>query len=204
MDMNLFLVEILEKFVASVPQFVVLATLVASKLSEVQKETKNFPNQVEDVKTTMQNAFSSTTTEMQNSFGNLSAEVIKQIQDNAKQMITDVNLIMEGMQNELKFYRENLDGVKNQINLLVRENKAFVEVISVLVSKDPQMIKDGLATVISRELNMTKEELEQFPEQLVTNLPLLKEVLQETSSTLSQETLDGIMESIGYERKSQV
>mgnify|MGYP000997070502 FL=1 len=74
--------------------------------------------------------------------------------------------------------------------------------MSSLVSKDPNKIRDGVSKIVANQLNMTKEELEQYTDVFIDNLPLLEKVLQEGFSNFGQEEVDAILGSLGYERKN--
>ena len=124
------------------------------------------------------------------------------VEEATTQLREEVTDVMGSMQEELKYYRETLQSVKGQSNLLVKENKAMFDLVIQLVAKNPEFVKKGLASTITNSLTLTQEELKNYSVQMIDSLPLLETVLKEALVNYTQEEIDGIMESIGYEKRT--
>ena len=57
------------------------------------------------------------------------------VEEATTQLREEVTDVMGSMQEELKYYRETLQSVKGQSNLLVKENKAMFDLVIQLVAK---------------------------------------------------------------------
>jgi hypothetical protein len=71
-----------------------------------------------------------------------------------------------------------------------------------LVAKNPEFVKKGLASTITNSLTLTQEELKNYSVKMIDSLPLLETVLKEALVNYTQEEIDGVMESIGYEKRT--
>lgn len=191
MDYNAFLTNLIENLIASVPQLVAVISMVVYYLNKLKKKTAEFPDQLSVVKEKLVTDFKET----KNTINGLVEKATTQLREE----ITDV---MGGMQEELKYYRETLQSVKGQSNLLVKENKAMFDLVIQLVAKNPEFVKKGLASTITNSLTLTQEELKNYSVQMIDSLPLLETVLKEALVNYTQEEIDGIMERIGYEKKA--
>jgi hypothetical protein len=191
MDYNAFLTNLIENLIASVPQLVAVISMVVYYLNKLKKKTAEFPDQLSVVKEKLVTDFKET----KNTINGLVEKATTQLREE----ITDV---MGGMQEELKYYRETLQSVKGQSNLLVKENKAMFDLVIQLVAKNPEFVKKGLASTITNSLTLTQEELKNYSVQMIDSLPLLETVLKEALVNYTQEEIDGIMERIGYEKRT--
>lgn len=191
MDYNAFLTNLIENLIASVPQLVAVISMVVYYLNKLKKKTAEFPDQLSVVKEKLVTDFKET----KNTINGLVEKATTQLREE----VTDV---MGGMQEELKYYRETLQSVKGQSNLLVKENKAMFDLVIQLVAKNPEFVKKGLASTITNSLTLTQEELKNYSVQMIDSLPLLETVLKEALVNYTQEEIDGIMERIGYEKKA--
>lgn len=212
MDVNQFLSSIIENLVASVPQFVVILGSLVYSLNSIKKKTEDFPMQIQDTKATLKAQFDVTKTDITKSFLEAKDEIsntLKKTKDDinvivkdvTKQIYDSVNVSMEAMKQELNQYKEQLIGAQQQTNMVVREAKVFMEVISTFVSKDPKLIRDGVSTIICSRLNMTKEELEQMPQKIMSEAVVLEQAMREAILLMGKEKFEEMLGRIGYEQK---
>ncbi len=197
MDAQLLLIEMIENVIATIPQMTVVLAMVGTSLSKVKKKTEDFPNQVAGVK----KEFELVKNDFKESFNQSRKDMENMLKNVAEEMKSGVNDVMTSMKQELADYKSQLTRTNTQTSLLVKENKAFMEVISLMITNDPLKVKDGVAKLVANQLNMTQEELENYTELFIDNLPLLEKMLKEGFETFGQEDIDIILKSLGYERK---
>lgn len=202
MDYNAFLTNLIENLIASVPQLVAVISLIVFNLNKLKKQTAEFPNQLSDVKENLVTDFKETKVMVQDMLAESRKTINGLVEEATTQLREEVTDVMGSMQEELKYYRETLQSVKGQSNLLVKENKAMFDLVIQLVAKNPEFVKKGLASTITNSLTLTQEELKNYSVQMIDSLPLLETVLKEALVNYTQEEIDGIMESIGYEKRT--
>ena len=202
MDYNAFLIQLVENLIASVPQLVAFLSLVIYSLNNLKKKTAEFPDQVKQVKEDLTTDFKETKLMVQDMLDESRKTINGLVEEATTQLREEVTDVMGGMQEELKYYRETLQSVKGQSNLLVKENKAMFDLVIQLVAKNPEFVKKGLASTITNSLTLTQEELKNYSVQMIDSLPLLETVLKEALVNYTQEEIDGIMERIGYEKRA--
>jgi len=134
------------------------------------------------------------------SFDDAKKQMLNIVKDFAETLSKNISESLVGMKNELAFYHKDLIANANQSNLLVMENKLFMDTISILLAQDPIKIQNGIATMLAGRLNLAREELEKLPETLVMNLAALEQALKETALVSGQAALDTLMEKLGYVR----
>lgn len=202
MDYNAFLTNLIENLIASVPQLVAVISLVVFNLNKLKKQTAEFPNQLSVVKENLVTDFKETKIMVKDMLAESKKTINGLVEEATTQLREQVTDVMGGMQEELKYYRETLQSVKGQSNLLVKENKAMFDLVIQLVAKNPEFVKKGLASTITNSLTLTQEELKNYSVQMIDSLPLLETVLKEALVNYTQEEIDGIMESVGYEKRT--
>ena len=202
MDYNAFLTNLVENLIASVPQLVAVISMVMYSLNNLKKKTAEFPNQLSVVKENLVTDFKETKLMVQDMLAESRKTINGLVEEATTQLREEVTDVMGSMQEELKYYRETLQSVKGQSNLLVKENKAMFDLVIQLVAKNPELVKKGLASTITNSLTLTQEELKNYSVQMIDSLPLLETVLKEALVNYTQEEIDGIMESIGYEKRA--
>ncbi len=202
MDYNTFLTNLIENLIASVPQLVAVISMVMYSLNNLKKQTAEFPNQLSVVKENLVTDFKETKLMVQDMLAESRKTMNGLVEEATTQLREEVTDVMGSMQEELKYYRETLQSVKAQANLLVKENRAMFDLVIQLVAKNPELVKKGLASTITNSLTLTQEELKNYSVQMIDSLPLLETVLKEALVNYTQEEIDGVMESIGYEKRT--
>ena len=202
MDYNEFLTNLIENLIASVPQLVAVISLILFNLNKLKKKTEEFPNQLSVVKEKLVTDFKETKIMVEDMLAESRKTINGLVEEATTQLREEVTDVMGSMQEELKYYRETLQSVKGQSNLLVKENKAMFDLVIQLVAKNPEFVKKGLASTITNSLTLTQEELKNYSVQMIDSLPLLETVLKEALVNYTQEEIDGIMERIGYEKRA--
>jgi gas vesicle protein len=212
METNAFLQEMIEKIIASVPQFVMILTTLFYALKNLNKVAKRFPDEISDTRKELNISFLETKEEINSFFGETKKELVetfsstrkeinKIVSEVTKQIYMNVNKEMAGMKEELVDYKKELHNMYTQTNLLARENKAFMEIISLVISKEPQKIRDGISSAVSKRLNMTKKELEKYPERIMGEIYVLQESMKDAVLLLGKDKFSAMLKEIGYEEK---
>lgn len=202
MDYNAFLTTLIENLIASVPQLVAVISMIMYSLNNLKKQTAEFPNQLAVVKENLVTDFKETKIMVQDMLDESRKTMNSLVEEATTQLREEVTDVMGSMQEELKYYRETLQSVKAQSNLLVKENRAMFDLVIQLVAKNPELVKKGLASTITNSLTLTQEELKNYSVQMIDSLSLLETVLKEALVNYTQEEIDGVMESIGYEKRT--
>ena len=202
MDYNAFLTNLVENLIVSVPQLVTVIGMVMYGLNNLKKKTAEFPDQVKQVKQDLTISFDETKLLVQDMLGESRKSINGLVKEATTQLRGQVIDVMCGMQEELKYYHETLQSVKGQANLLVKENRAMFDLVIQLVAKNPELVKKGLSATITNALTLTQEELKSYSVKMIDSLPLLETVLKEALVNYTKEEIDGIMESVGYEKRT--
>ena len=98
----------------------------------------------------------------------------------------------------LENYSSQLQSTTEQVNILSRQNKVYLDIILKLVAQDPQKVKDGVKYVTTL-VNSTKQELERYPQLLIKELPKLQMALKEALVVMGQQEFQKLLVEIGYE-----
>jgi hypothetical protein len=182
MNLNDFLVQTIENVVATIPALAVLLSPLLYGLKKIKDVANTFPKSVDDTKEKLTENFEKTKVNIQG-----------MLEQNVEKLQEKVNGSLLGMQDQLSMYKETLQSQVDQNNLLVKQNKLFTDTISELIGQDPQMIQNGVASKISTKLNLTQEQLLQYPELLVRDSELLQKALVETKALLGDEKYQEIL-----------
>jgi hypothetical protein len=190
MNLAEFGMNVVENLVAAFPQLMVVGSTLVYSLKKIRTKTEEFPTILKSTKENLDVSFNNAKTDM------------KAIVEKTADVIGEkVNASLDGMQNELNTYKAMLEQNKDQTNALVKENKLFIDVILQFVAENPKLISDGITQVISLKSQLTKDELEQYPQVLINDLDKLSLALQEVKKVSGEQELDKLLVGLGYERQ---
>ena len=192
MNLAEFGMEVLDNLIAAVPQLAVVGSTVIYSLKKIKSKTEEFPTILKQTKE-----------KMDTSFDNSRQQIAKNLEETSQKIAEKVNVSLEGMQQQLDQYKQQLQQSTEQQNMLVKENKLFVDVILEFVAKNPEMIKNGISRAVSLKARLTKKELEEFPNILVSDSSKLLEALREAKGVMGEEEFKKLLEGIGNERKEE-
>lgn len=190
MNWHEFLITTIENLVASFPQLVVVVTTIIYMYGTIKKQTADFPLAIEDTKKTLTSSFDCVVTDVEKILNNSITKITDNIVNN-----------MDRMEKELKGFNGQMENMKDKYNLLLLENKAFFDIISVLVSSNPEMINKDVTSKVNHFLNLTKKELEVKANQFISNLPVLEKALKDALINFTQQEIDDMLGRLGYEKK---
>jgi sugar-specific transcriptional regulator TrmB len=179
--------NVIEELIAAIPQIVVVLTTVVYGLKSIKSRVNAFPKQMEETKLQLSNAFTATKKDM-----------LVVVDEVTKKIESGVESSLSNMAKELETYKQHLQSESDQVNMLVRQNKTFVELLSNLATKEPQRLLDDVSKVVAQRTILSKQELENYPAVLIKELPMLERALKEALVVLGEEALKEILGKIGY------
>lgn len=195
--------DLITALIASSPQLVIVLTTLKSLKKNAKNSINEFPSKLNSFKGEVVDDFNLLKNNLSNGFNDFKKETTKIIEDKVQEVISKTVDVMDGMKKELGNYAEKMNTLMIQNSQLIKENKTFQNVIGVLVGNDPQKIKDGVATLVARELNISKQELQQLPSDIVNSLPQIKNDLVGALRVLSKDQFEKLLKEVGYERKEE-
>lgn len=201
MNLAEFGMNVVENLVAAFPQLVVVGSTVAYSLKNIKKKTEEFPNILQKTKENLDNSLKSTKEDLNSSFSNARSDMKELVEKTSEVIGEKVNASLDGMQNQLNEYKKTLEVTTQQQSILVKENKLFIDVILQFVSKNPELISKGISQIVSLKSQLTKDELEQYPNILIGDMDKLSIALKEVSKVGGEAQLDKLLGGLGYERK---
>lgn len=200
MDFNEFLQNTLENLVASLPQAIVILYTVLYYLKKVKKKTESFPEEVKLTKESLSNNFEVVKDQMYSSFETTKKELLHITTDFAEKLKKDVEQEMKLMVKELSDYKKSLVSTSDFTQILSLENKAFMDIILELVSKDPKMIKEGVSSIITERIKNANFDLTEYNSRMKGALVSFETALKQVLKEMGQEQFDELLERVGYEK----
>jgi hypothetical protein len=223
MDINTLLTNIIGALVANIPALIGILTTVGISLGKIRSTTNSFPEAVSAMKKDLLALFGQTgegletaflkstaefgsvllsfTKEIGNTLVDFKKEIYSVLETSVKQITEGVNDALVGMKSELSTFNEILLSNRDHINFVAVESKLYIDSLISVVSKDPQLIRDGVASVLTARLNRTKEELEKFPLNLCTNPVAFESSVKEILLTVGKEKFEEMLRNAGYDAK---
>lgn len=192
MDLRELGVRILESIIAFFPGFVWGISIISSKLNKVRQITSAFPQKVEDTKETFKD-----------SFNVLKGNVESLVKERVSEIESIVRKNMNNMQQELIDYKNELIKNTKQLNVLVKENKFYIDVISELLSGNPKLIKEGIASKVTDKIESFKKELEEVPENIIPDYKKIETTLKDIMTLIGENNFEGLLKRLGYEKRKE-
>jgi hypothetical protein len=192
MTLAQFGMEVLDNLVAAIPQLAVVGSTVVYSLKKIKSKTEEFPTILKQTKEKLDTSFDSSR-----------KQIAKSLEETSEKIAEKVNGSLEGMQQQLDTYKEQLKQSTEQQNMLVKENKLFIDVILEFIAKNPEMVKNGISRAVSLKSQLTKKQLEEFPNILVNDSSKLVQALREARAVMGEEEYKKLLEGIGNEREEK-
>jgi hypothetical protein len=190
MDVTQLLNGIVQNLIAGFPELVVVVTTVTYGLKSIKSRTAQFPDLLQATKLELTKGYDSTKDKM---FGIMS-QTLDQVQKEMKQSLID-------MAGNLANYERELVANKEQSNIMVQQNKLYMDIITELINADPEKVQSGISIVLNNHMKTLRQTLEENPEALVNDLNVVVESLAQTAKVIGQEKFDALIGKFGYERK---
>jgi F0F1-type ATP synthase membrane subunit b/b' len=189
---------VVEEIIAAIPQIVVVLTTVVYSLNAIKAKVNSFPIQIKETKETVDTNLKETKDSINASLSQSQNKMSNIVEDMRQEIVKQVGETLVNMEKEMASYKEQLSSNSDQVNILVRQNKMFTDVIATLVAKDPKLIQDGVAKNILQRTNLSKEDLENYPQLLIKELPRLEGALKEALLVLGKEKFEEVLGKAGY------
>lgn len=196
--------DLILQFLSAIPQLVFVVSLVLSSLKSVKKTTALFPNEIALTKDTLKKTFEENAEKVYDHVAGATNEFLSTLKNMAINFETEVKGLIGIVQEKMTGFETEIKAYKDQINLLVMENKILFDTLIEQIAQNPKKIKEGIAKVVSSKFNMAKEELEKYPE-LLTNgdSKLLEKALRNFAIVAGRKNLDELLGKFGYEKKKK-
>lgn len=182
MDLKEFGMAILQYFIANIPTLVAILFYLVSKFKEINSEVETFGFKVN---TTENNIVDKIDKKVNN--------ILDVVDKRFETTIDKVDKTLENTLNKVDSFANELHTQKIQIENLFKTNKVSLEIIGLLIGKDEKLVESGVASIIVNKLNLTKEELEKYPELVSNDKDLLEKVIREQYAMLGKENFEEII-----------
>jgi hypothetical protein len=189
---------VIEELLAAIPQIVVVLTTVVYSLNAIKAKVNTFPTKMEDTKLSLNKSFDETKESLNTSFSETKKEIIDIVDNTTKKISESVDEKLIFMAEQLKDYKKQLQSESDQVNLLVRQNKVFTELLGKSILENPEKISNEVLQIINQRVTLSKEDLESYPTLLIKELPMLQNALKEALVVLGEGKFKEILGKIGY------
>lgn len=189
---------VVEEIIAAIPQIVVVLTTVVYSLNAIKAKVNSFPIQIKETKQTLDTNLKEQQASINASLEQSKVAITNIVAEMREKILENVNQTLVDMEKELSEYKRDLKSNSDQVNMLVRQNKVFTDIIATLVAEDPKKVQDGVAKIVLQRTNMSKQDLENYPQVLVKELPKLEGALKEAYAVLGKEKFEELLGKVGY------
>ena len=181
----------IEELIAAIPQIVIVLSTVLYSLKSIRNKVNTYPQIANETKTGVDTSLLAIKSKIEGIL-NVSQE----------KLAATLGATLTTMETELSSYRKQLSTNIEQTNLLARQNKLFMDVILDLVAQDPKKVSLGITQAVSTKINLTKEELEKYPELLVKDKKVLESALKEAYKLMGKISFEKLLSEIGYGKEN--
>lgn len=188
----------IEELIAAIPQIVIVLTTVLYSLNSIKSRVNVYPKIATETKTGVDTSLSAIKAKIEGILSVSQEKFIATLETVNADMQKKVGATLTTMESELAAYKQQLATNIEQTNLLTRQNKIFMDVILELVAKDPLKVSQGITQAVSTKVNLTKQELERYPEILVKDKKILESALQEAYKLMGKISFEEMLKKIGY------
>ena len=193
--------RLIESFIVSLPQLFASVLVIIGFLNKIKGNTihtggdvKKIKSTLSEVKQSLLEEFNSTTTKIDRILN----EKVNAFIENTDKKFTST---LSGMRLELSEYKNKLDESRKIITLLMKQNKAFTDVISLFISQDPNLIRSGIAHNVTSKLEEAANIVLEEPTLLLDDIKTLENALKELLMLGNEKIITSIMGTLGYEKK---
>lgn len=183
MDWNNFGKSILENIIANIPQIVLTLNVLLINIAKIKNQVKVFKGQVE-------------TTEE-----NLTKQINVEVRTLLAHTDKRIDTSLEKFNVSLSVFNEKTEDLDNRIHNVATSQEqvlktfmVMLDLIGILVSKNPDLIKNGISKIVVDKVNMEKQDLQKYPELISTDLDAFKLALLEQEKVIGKENLLAIIE----------
>lgn len=183
MDWSNFGKSILENIIANIPQIVLTLNVLLINIAKMKNQIITFKEQVVSSEDKI-------TKEITIKVDN----VLEYTTDKIDKTVVRVDYVLEKIETKVDGFDNRIASVEQMQNQNQKAFMVMLDLVSILVSKNPDLIKNGIAKIVVDKVNMEKQDLQKYPELISTDLEALKKALLEQEKVIGKENLLAIIE----------
>ncbi|HQO99429.1 MAG TPA: hypothetical protein PL042_02300 [Caldisericia bacterium] len=183
MDWSNFGKSILENIIASIPQIVLTLNVLLINIAKMKNQIITFKEQVVSSEDKI-------TKEITIKVDN----VLDYATEKIDKTIVRVDYSLEKIETKVDGFDERIASVEQMQNQNQKAFMVMLDLVSILVSKNPDLIRNGIAKIVVDKVNMEKQDLQKYPELISTDLDAFKVALLEQEKVIGKENLLAIIE----------
>ena len=199
-ELQVFLQDMVAALLASLPQLVIVLGYLFTFVKSIKGKVDSFPAKVDEFQKISNEKFDSLQVSVNGSIDKMQDFLFNNLPNQIQEQVkTAISSYLDPLVVLLENYSSQLQSTTEQVNILSRQNKVYLDIILQLVAQDPQKVKDGVAKYVTTLVNSTKQELERYPQLLIKELPKLQMALKEALVVMGQQEFQKLLVEIGYE-----
>ena len=199
-ELQVFLQDMVAALLASFPQLVIVLGYLFTFVKSIKGKVDSFPAKVDEFQKISNEKFDSLQVSVNGSIDKMQDFLFNNLPNQIQEQVkTAISSYLDPLTSMLENYSSQLQSTTEQVNILSRQNKVYLDIILKLVAQDPQKVKDGVAKYVTTFVNSTKQELERYPQLLIKELPKLQMALKEALVVMGQQEFQKLLVEIGYE-----
>lgn len=199
-ELQVFLQDMVAAVLASLPQLVIVIGYLFTFAKSIKGKVDSFPAKVDEFQKISNEKFDSLQVSVNGSIDKMQDFLFNNLPNQIQEQVkTAISSYLDPLISMLENYSLQLQSTTEQVNILSRQNKVYLDIILQLVAQDPQKVKDGVAKYVTTLVNSTKQELERYPQLLIKELPKLQMALREALVVMGQQEFQKLLVEIGYE-----
>lgn len=183
MDWSNFGKSILENIIANIPQIVLTLNVLLINIAKMKNQIITFKEQVVSSEDKI-------TKEITIKVDN----VLDYTTEKIDKTIVRVDYSLEKIETKVDGFDERIASVEQIQNQNQKAFMVMLDLVSILVSKNPDLIRNGIAKIVVDKVNMEKQDLQKYPELISTDLDAFKVALLEQEKVIGKENLLAIIE----------
>ena len=183
MDWSNFGKSILENIIASIPLIVLTLNVLLINIAKMKNQIITFKEQVVSSEDKI-------TKEITIKVDN----VLDYTTEKIDKTIVRVDYSLEKIETKVDGFDERIASVEQMQNQNQKAFMVMLDLVSILVSKNPDLIRNGIAKIVVDKVNMEKQDLQKYPELISTDLDAFKVALLEQEKVIGKENLLAIIE----------
>lgn len=179
-ELQVFLQDMVAALLASFPQLVIVLGYLFTFVKSIKGKVDSFPDKVDEFQKISNEKFDSLQVSVNDNIDKMQDFLFNNLPNQIQEQVkTAISSYLDPLVVLLENYSSQLQSTTEQVNILSRQNKVYLDIILKLVAQDPQKVKDGVAKYVTTLVNSTKQELERYPQLLIKELPKLQMALKE-------------------------
>ena len=109
-------------------------------------------------------------------------------------LLLELIILWKKIETKVDGFDERIASVEQMQNQNQKAFMVMLDLVSILVSKNPDLIRNGIAKIVVDKVNMEKQDLQKYPELISTDLDAFKVALLEQEKVIGKENLLAIIE----------